>query len=285
MRMAIPVENFNTAEKKAHLGDGRIVKAVIGTDCTFIDDWAFAFCSKLKEIWIPEGCRVSEKAFEGSTALEKICIYRDAGIPGIDNVPGADPLPDRDNGHTDDHINVSPILLALAVKTWPGDTEALFDKACDKQAFLEWIDNKLPEYLDEDDLRGFRPFLAGGEEDYGDEITEKEEYVRTVRLNKLRLITERLSLREQTGITDRSAKEYTDQINGSDPVLFFSLFKTVPENFTAYKRIFREYDLYKDIETEVLLESAKDDVEIRAMILNRNRVDHDSVSFFGRLEI
>ena len=116
---------MNTIPSRAHLGDKNLISVIIPAEIVNIEDWAYANCENLREIWIPCGCRVSNKAFVGCSSISSVHIYR--------NSLKAD-------------VNSYPELLGLAVRIWGSDTDLLISHASeDKDEIVRPLANALVE--------------------------------------------------------------------------------------------------------------------------------------------
>ena len=254
---------------RAHLGDKNLISAIIPTDVVNIEDWAYANCKNLHEIWIPVGCKVSNKAFIRCNSLSSVHLYQN---------------------EYETPANSYPHLLGLAIRTWCSDTDILISQASEDDGFLKYFDDRLIRYLNEPDDKGFKPFLAGGEEDYADEDDEYERYVNLTRRNKILLIYERLSyilldhriynveyiynagITKETAPTDRSYPDHADQafvdyLHRLNPHISFGILTDSNANAESYRRIYFDLSLDKDVDPEILLGMAGQDTALRAMII------------------
>ena len=243
-----------TIRKKEYMGDRRLTKVILDADAEMIEDWAFANCTALREIWLPAGIRhVSEKAFLNCDSLEKIyiCCCRDGKIIPTDKC-------------------VDPVLLALMLKCRPKETDALIQAAKEEQGFLKLLDPLLPDFLSEDDSTGFVPFLAGGEEDY---LTEDAAaaHCHKRQLLKTRLIYERL-LAEQRGhlISPELKSSCIDWLQAHNPAAAFGLLLTKPCHSEAYFDLYFSLGLNKDVKIEMLISLTEDQPELKAKVLQKH---------------
>lgn len=232
---------------KYRFGDKSIKKLVVPEDTTEIGEWAYGACSALEEVHIPKGCRVSDRAFAGSDGIRRIFLYNEKG----------------------ERVNALPGLLALAVTVWPGDTSRIFEAASDDAAFLEWLDERLPLYLAEEDSLGYIPFLAGGEEDYRDETEERKEHERAVKLRKARFMYERLLAGGIRPPGDEKSR-MSGRLKDYGPGISFALMKEDSERKEEYGRLFFELCIDGDAGTGKLLEYAGEDAGLRAMVLRHS---------------
>ena len=261
------------------MGDKNLISVIIPSEIVNIEDWAYANCENLREIWIPCGCRVSNKAFIRCNNLSSVHLYQKA---------------------SETPVNSYPDLLGLAIRTWCSDTDMLISQASEDDMFLEYYDDKLARYLNEPDDKGFKPFLAGGEEDYADENDEYERYVDQTRRNKILLIYERLCYKspdqclgegEHIDTTDISHERtstdssypdhinqaYIDYLRSFNPDISFCILTARNANTESYQKIYFDLGLDKDVDPEILLGMAGQDTALRAMI-----IEHRSSAFNDR---
>ncbi len=240
---------MNIVKRKEHFGDRSLSVAAVPADVVSVEDWAFAYCSCLREVRLPAGCEVSDKAFDGCGELSAVYIFN------------------RESGKA---INTYPALLAEAVKLKFISLSAVCCSADPDKTLLDLTDSVLSVFLNEDDGRGFTPFLAGGEEDYGDEELELSRYCFKRKCGKIRLIFERSTVKEYTArIRDICA----DYLRTADPAAVISVLKEI----TALREDC--VCMYMDVtETDCagLCALAGEDAELRSLIIRYGR-DRGSV--------
>jgi len=250
--------------KKEHFGDRTLQKVIVPPYAEAIEDWAYASCTNLREVWLPCGCRVSEKAFLGSD-IRKVYLYRDE----------------------EQAVNGSPVLLALSFCLWPKEISSALDVAEKDELFLIWVKERLDLFLQEPDDKGFRPFLAGGEEDYKEENEELEQYKNRSKRNKLQMILEWIAAAsykdESIAEQDINYNNYINYINGCEPKQYFDLVKESADRRPVYEELFLGFSFYEHVSTDELLRAAGDDVELRALVLRREELGTQDV--LTRLEI
>ena len=149
-----------------------------------IGDWAFAGCRELVRIALPRGIeQIGRDAFQGCDKLEEAFVYQSEGSF-------------CEEAARSEAERVGAGLLALALRYFP-DASKLF--AAMREGNSEWIgawDEACKKFLEEEEAVGFKPFLAGGEEDYEDAAKALEEYCRKKRLIKAEMIYKRLAMME-----------------------------------------------------------------------------------------
>ncbi|MBR4085388.1 MAG: leucine-rich repeat protein [Lachnospiraceae bacterium] len=156
--------------KKAFLSRKHIRELILPSTIKKIEDWAFAYCSRLEKITLPGGITELGKAvLANADSLQKInCVQNDKLHQWSEDVA---------------------YLLAGAVK----DLEAYYlldlPAAGSKEWFAKW-DARLLAVMEEDDNEGYLKQVLCGEEDYGS--TDLEAFLSGKRKKKVRLSMLRL---------------------------------------------------------------------------------------------
>ena len=241
---------------KAHFSDRTLTDVILDDDITEIGVWAYAKCVNLKEITIPIGCVVSDRAFEGCSSLEMIHI---SGIEYLAH------------------------LLALAVRNRPLDTFRMTEAAMrsgstDGAEFFEVFDELLSRYLAEPDNSGYVPFLAGGEEDYADDRLLEEAFIRERRKEKARLAYERLRVGDESANNSVDSgidieKVCLEYLRDNNPEISFALLAEPGAYMQDYRKSYFENGLNKEADTEELLEMSGRDTGLRARVLAYSGAD------------
>ena len=240
--------------KKEYMGDRTLTKVLLAADAESIEDWAFANCSYLRELWLPATiAHVSEKAFQNCEKLDRICLYccRDGEITTAPN-------------------STNPVLLALARKCYPKDTDALIAYAKDETAFLKFLDTRIESFLASDDCNGFVPFLAGGEEDY---LTEDAAaaFRHRRQILKCALIYERLLAEDRAHILAPEQKRIcTEWLHTHNPAAAFGIMLTDTPHKDIYPDLYFSLGLHKDLPIEVLTDLADAQPELKAKLLRKH---------------
>ena len=252
------------------MGDRKLVKAIMDPECETIEDWAFANCSCLKEVYMPVTIQtVSEKAFLNCDVLEQIILY-DPADPSLSKVKNA----------------VDPVLLAATLKCFPHDTGALVPYAKDESVFLQHTDSCLAKYLAEDDSFGFVPFLAGGEEDYlvddaADAFRKKRQFLKT------QLIYERILAEGRGKVITQELKEVCLKwLKEHNPSASFAFLLTETIRKDTYLDLYFTLELHKDVNIDVLTAMAKGQPELKAKLLRKHlEISNIGNNVFSGLEI
>ncbi|MBR5419557.1 MAG: hypothetical protein IK115_00260 [Lachnospiraceae bacterium] len=227
-------------EKKAHFGDRELRRAVIAPEVSEVEDWAYAACPRLAEVWIPLGCRLSNKAFQDSGALERVFLYETE----------------------DKAVNASPELLALSLLSWPSYTAEALEAAADEARFLSWFDDRLKLYLAEADDADYTSFPAGGEEDYDDELLGRGRHIRARRERKAKMCFERLLAKPEA-----AGEEFAGYLKRYDPDIPFALIRGAGDRRAVYEKLYFKHCRHSHAQLQTLLDCAGDDAELRALIM------------------
>ena len=171
-------------KKKQFWGDKSLRSYVVPSEVRTIGDWAFAGCRELVRIALPRGIeQIGRDAFQGCDKLEEAFVSHCEG-----SFCEATAWSEAERAGAG--------LMALALRYFP-DASKLF--AAMREGNSEWIgawDEACKKFLEEEEAVGFKPFLAGGEEDYEDAAKALEEYCRKKRMIKAEMIYKRLAVME-----------------------------------------------------------------------------------------
>lgn len=163
--------------KKAFFGC-QIRTIVLPSGITDIEDWAFAGCRRLEEIWLPDGIEhLGKEIFLKDSNLKRIIIYRREEKNLTDSLLEYD--------------EAAAVLLAHAV-TKMKSYALFFPLELGSRSWYETWDEICEQFLSEPDDTGFSPILAGGEEDYITNENDVSYYCHMRRMEKAELAYERL---------------------------------------------------------------------------------------------
>lgn len=159
-------------KKKQFMGDKSLRSYVVPEGTKEIGEWAFASCRELARVAIPASVeKIGREAFANCDKLRAVSWYRESA------------------GEVDELES----LMAIALRFFGGDAGELAARRKDgSKAWLAVWDKACKDFLESSDEEGFRPFLAGGEEDYDDETTRREDFCRNIRRRKALAILTRL---------------------------------------------------------------------------------------------
>ena len=196
--------------KKEFWRDGTLRTFRIPDGTRLIGDWAFYGCTELARIEIPTSIEfIGKDAFAGCDKLERACLYGEGisneGITckevSCEEVSCEEvrckELPVKGHLQNVGERACLERLLAFALRYFQGQNEIVSAGREGLKALLFTWDQACHRFLDTSDADGFRPFLAGGEEDYADDEKEREAYCRSRRLIKARIIVARLMAHEE----------------------------------------------------------------------------------------
>lgn len=231
--------------RKEHFGERTLSKAVIPPDTEAVEDWAYGACIRLKEVWLPMGVRLSAKAFEGSGKIEKVCIYST-----------------EEELKAGRNINALAESAALVLLVWPGEMTGILKDYSDEK-LAAFISDKLPAYLEEADDKGFMPFLAGGEEDYADETSERSAYASMICCRKIRLILDAMLYK---------GADHSAYIRRAGSGMLISVLKNIRTRREDYVSLCFEKELFDSKEPNELPETAAEDAELKALLIKYSGV-------------
>ncbi len=158
--------------KKAFLSNKMVKQVALPESVVQIEDWAFAFCSKLAKIVLPyHGMEIGQGIFKDCPALVQII----------------DEHGDEQDPKTED---ISYLLAAVMSRL---DAFYLFD--FENAGTAEWLarwDARMGQLMATPDAEGFSKMLLCGEEDYGSLENNLDYYIEQRRREKVRLAMLRL---------------------------------------------------------------------------------------------
>lgn len=180
-----------TIEKKQFMGSKELVNVIVPSHVTAIENWAFAHCSNLKTISIPASLEyIGNQVFLNCDKLGKVVVYDENSA--------------RIASKAEDY-NLSKViygsklineylskLLAIAILKFDYNGNILTEYGSDE--WLEKWDTTLCKYIEEADDNGFKPFLAGGEEDYENIDNAREKFCYNRQCEKINAIFSRIRL-------------------------------------------------------------------------------------------
>jgi hypothetical protein len=230
-------------EKKRFMGDKSLRSYVIPMGTKEIGDWAFAGCRELAWIKIPASVtHVGRDAFAGCDKLMHASWY-------------------QERPEEEDELSG---LMAVALRFFKADERLITGRRLDRQAWLTLWDEACEAFLRSSDAEGFRPFLAGGEEDYADEEEKLKEHCRATRLRKALAVYVRLTA---DGNPERKPY-YQKMLRENDVAL--ELLINHPENPAKAVNVFGEAGFLTQENCRELLRRVPEEcVELKALLLQR----------------
>lgn len=241
--------------KKEFWRDGTLRTFRIPDGIRLIGDWAFYGCTELTRIEIPTSIEfIGKDAFAGCDKLERACLYGE----GISN----EGIPVKGHLQNVGESVCLERLLAFALRYFQGQNEIVSAGRGGLKALLFTWDQACHRFLDTSDADGFRPFLAGGEEDYADDEKERETYCRDRRLLKARIIVARLMAHEE------NHGFYRERLQKNDMAL--ELLKETWDDPRRVVELLEEAEvLTKGNCREVLEQLSEECVEMKALLLQK----------------
>ena len=158
--------------RKAFLSNKMLRQISLPESVLRIDDWAFAYCSKLNKVILPyHRMEIGQGIFKECFALEQI----------VDE--GAD---ERERRTTD-----IAYLLAASMSRLDAFYLFNFENAGNDDWISQW-DSRMQSVMEREDSEGFSKMLLCGEEDYGSKENNLDYYMEQRRREKVRLAMLRL---------------------------------------------------------------------------------------------
>ena len=241
-------------KKKQFLGDRTLRSYVIPAGVREIGDWAFSGCKELSRIEVPATLeRIGRDAFLGCDKLEEV---------RISNMEQA-----------------AAGLLALAFRFFPEAAEILRALLSGDENWVRYWDIACERYLSLPETEGFRPFWAGGEEDYEEDESKLVEHCRGKRLIKAEMAVKRLlamdgkgaAIAEMVSNGEGETRCETRQIYEAhlrENDMSLEYLKTVKQQPALAVRIYEQAGALTDEKIRKVLEELPEEaVELRAALL------------------
>lgn len=201
--------------KKQYMNKDELVEVVIPENIRGIENWAFAYCVNLKKVHIPKSVAfIGKDIFVGCDNLESVHVY--------ENIEQSEDIVSFDD-KTDEMLCK---LTAYNMKYFDYSGNNVFDNY-GTSLYLEKLDANMSAFIKESDDVGFKPFLAGGEEDYADIEKEKNEYIYKRQILKCKMILDRLiyeSVNKSKNINKKINERVTGKIDEIFPQIDFKIY-------------------------------------------------------------
>lgn len=163
--------NETIIKKKQYMGNNTLIEFRIPKETEEIEAWAFAYCKRLKRLYVPQSLRImGNQILLEADAFENLFVYDFAGKL----------------------YEAESRLFALLVRDFNVAVSEGFP-LLDTNQFKEQLDLWIKRSLAMEDAEGFLPFLAGGEEDYEAVSDVRERHCFQKRCKKCALILEYLA--------------------------------------------------------------------------------------------
>ena len=164
--------NVTGIGKKAFLSNKMLERISLPETVTRIDDWAFAYCAKLRSIILPyRRMECGQGIFKDCPALEQI-------------------MDDRADVQDKKTVDVARMLAAAV-----GSLDAFYLFDLENAGSAEWLakwDSRMMSVMERDDAEGFSRMLLCGEEEYGSRENDPDYYTEQRRKEKVRIAMLRL---------------------------------------------------------------------------------------------
>ena len=241
--------------KKEYLGRNDLREFVVPPEVEEIGDWAFAQCACLKRIAIPATIAVIGRSiFEGCDALTRIFIYA-----------------------SDDHVFMfssctarDDVLAELTAYAWTLFPSAVLMQP-DRVGTDVWLDAwnaACMTFLQGEDDIGFSPFLAGGEEDYAEQLSSRSHYESVMRRKKADVVLTRLRAEAFFSLRPEDKEQYASYLKSNREA--YAVLKDCTDHMRETVAIFEELGLLSGTKTEELIrELPEEAVELRALLMER----------------
>ncbi len=185
--------------RKYCLGSRRLRQVILPYNIHSIEDWAFAHCRDLRELWLPKKkIKVGQGILDGCNQLSKIIFY------------------ELNNGNIRFYEQEGE-LLACAEKFAPGN-EVFDGTEIGTANWYEWLDRQICRYLRTPDDEGFDPFLAGGEEDYEEPENHLDYYMFARKQKKISVLFARF--RQENYLSKERQEIYASYLSEQEEALF-----------------------------------------------------------------
>jgi len=233
--------NDKLIEKKRFLNHRDIHDIVIGEDTNIIEDWAFAGCRNLRRVTLKNrNIVIGKDVFLNCKNLKEIVVEN----------------------------NISLKRLLVYAFTVFDNTELRKLSLTGQNSYMEMFDKTLMNFLRQDDLEGFSPFLAGGEEDYEEEGNRPEYYKTKRRMKKAEIITERMLVEGVYPVADKDREYYITYLQTTNET--YELLISEEDLFYERFLLYDSLGLISFIRIQKLLNQMPESmVEARALLLRK----------------
>lgn len=237
--------------KKQFWGEKTLKTYIVEDGTTEIGDWAFAGCAELARISVPLSVeRIGREAFSGCEKLKEVELRGDC--------------------FDEKKSRACAEMMAFAVRWFPEAAELIVARRAGMESWLEAWDQAGLKFLERPCEEGFRPFLAGGEEDYEDDEKALKNHCHERLLTKANLILTRLMAAEQ-GIflvSEKKRAELHALLRGNDAA-WEVLYEPLSEPRLVV-RIFEDAGLLTAaLLKNVIPQIPAENVELRALLMQK----------------
>lgn len=252
--------------KKQFWGDKTLRTYDVPEGVTEIGEWAFAGCTELSRVSLPLSVeRIGREAFTGCEKLKEVRLREATSNVNMENANQEKDIQETANGE-----KTCAEMMAFAIRFFPEATELIAARRAGQAAWLEAWDQACLKFMNRPDEEGFRPFLAGGEEDYGDDEEEREDYCRRRRLIKARVILSRVILSETEAFSLEEGRRTIFLKQFCENKMSREILKTPISQPRIVVRIFEEAGLLTSENLrDFLAEIPSENMELRALLLQK----------------
>lgn len=199
--------------RKAFFNTCGIFRIYLPETLTKIDDWAFAHCKDLEEVWIfRRKYELGKSLFMECGNLKSICLIQNTEKCRT-AANEAEILTVRRRMDRGEEAAVRGFGTLLASVCGILDAPYLFQtEHVDDAEWLSLWDNRMFTILHSDDMDGYTNLLLCGEEDYGSRENNLDFFLEEKRRRKVRLAF--LRLLYDKGLADADRRDLTDYLKG-----------------------------------------------------------------------
>lgn len=233
--------NDKLIEKKRFLNHRDIRDIVIGVDTNIIEDWAFAGCRNLRRVTLKNrNIVIGKDVFLNCNNLKEIVVEN----------------------------SISLKRLLVYVFTVFDNTELRRLSQTGQDLYMEMFDKTLMNFLRQDDMEGFVPFLAGGEEDYEEEENSPAYYQTKRRMKKSEIITERMLVDGEYPVSEKDRDYFITYLKTTNET--YELLLSEEDLFYERFLLYDSLGLFSFIKIQELLNQMPESmVEARALLLRK----------------
>ena len=251
-------------DKKEYLGRTDLAEFVVPCTVCEIGDWAFAQCAGLKRIAIPKGVKAMGKGvFDGCDLLEAIYVY------------GAEDTEFKFRSCSKEEKALAEMCVYAFKYFQSPDLSDL--SAVGSEAWIRAWDEACIRFLEAEDDEGFSPFLAGGEEDYDEQLSDRAYYEHERRRKKAAVSIERMLAEPFFSMEERVKEKYETFLSrhGSEVC---EVMAGVTHDIRIMVLLFGHIGLLDGDRGNRLLETIPDTaVELRSLLMERVKSTPDFV--------
>lgn len=252
--------------KKQFWGDKTLRTYDVPEGVTEIGEWAFAGCTELSRVSLPLSVeRIGREAFTGCEKLKEVRLREATSNANMENANQEKDIQKTANGE-----KTCAEMMAFAIRFFPEATELIAARRAGQAAWLEAWDQACLKFMNRPDEEGFRPFLAGGEEDYGDDEEEREDYCRRRRLIKARILVLRLMAVQASALHLTMERQILFHEFLHENKMALEILKDPVPQPRRLVKVYEEAGLLTKERLQIIVpELSAENVELRALLLQK----------------